>query len=155
MVATKLWVVILTVVSASDYSSFMNIYVSIYTYSECICIYFVYIFKKQVHCKKLELNLLCQHDILLAEDVLFMDTSYGCYGNRTAMRGLVCGAVQGRRHPPRAAPPASPHPLWSWGASSSNRWTWHSMQFGAFLAPGEDPTWTVCEWDLFIFTLQK
>lgn len=73
----------------------------------------VYIFKKQVHCKKLELNLLRQHDILLAEEVLFMDTCYGCYGNKAAVSGVVRGAVQGRRRPPRAAPPASPHPSWS------------------------------------------
>lgn len=64
----------------------MNIYTFIYTYSEC-----VYIFKEQVRRKKLELNLLCQYDILLAEDNLFMDLSYGCYGNRTAASGPFCG----------------------------------------------------------------
>lgn len=54
----------------------------------------IYIFKEQVHCKKLELNLLCQYDTLLAEDILFLDLSYGCYGNKTAASGLFCGAVQ-------------------------------------------------------------
>lgn len=81
-----------TVLSASDYSSFMNIYVLIYMYSECIYMC-IYIFKEQVHCKKLELNLLCQYDILLAEDILFMDISYGCYGNKAAASGPFCGAA--------------------------------------------------------------
>lgn len=83
--------------------------ICVHLLSVCIC---EYIFKEQVHCKKLELNPLCQYDILLAEDILFMDFSYGCHSNKTAVSGPFCGTVWGRHCPPCAVPPASLHPLW-------------------------------------------
>ena len=97
-----------TVVPLTIVLLWIYMYSFIHILSLCIC---VYIFKEKVHYKKLELNLLCQYDILLAADILFMDLSYGCYGNKTAVSGPFCGAAQRRRCPPCAAPPASPCPL--------------------------------------------
>lgn len=68
----------------------------------------VYIFKEQAHCKKLGRNL-CRCDLLLAEDVLFLALSYGCYSNNRSEWSLLWGRAGRVLHAP-SWPPAAGGP---------------------------------------------